>query len=217
MAFSAVLLGLAARWIGGRDGRAIFARVAAILAATNVAYHFPMRFIGLDLIAARAGSPEWGSRTIDAPTRRLLLADPEFWSRIVHHWLAMLIVVGLTMVWIAVRTVSRETKSSHVPESLPAGAAGGFRLILNGVALQMLAGPWVYLQLPIAKQDALLETNVAALGALFAGIAAAIGAACVAYGPALGETLTPSGLKRRALLATALLVTTWCCMVVVGR
>ncbi len=84
------------RWRGHR----FWHRALAVLAATNLLYHFPTLFT---IISALSMRPQLSDLPLDGPLFRKMLLDVEVISRVAHHWLAAVAVAGTFAMWLATR------------------------------------------------------------------------------------------------------------------
>ncbi len=189
LAFSAIALTVAIVLTRRGRGQRWLVPVLLILAGTNLLYHLPLRFSIFNLMQSR------GLEMPDGLTRAIkyqLLAEPQLWSRLIHHWGAMFVAAGLAWLWIR-----RGTKNT------------GAILIMMGVAAQFISGPWLLFTLPVERQDQYLGDSLMTMACLGTGIAAAFLAMLPAFGLAFDTTAIDVVQKRRRWLATGLLVIAW--------
>ncbi len=121
----------------------------AVMAATDMIYHFPPLWT---IVAVAARRSEWASVVIDSNRYRHLLVDPEVASRVVHSWLAGAAVTGVAVMVLAVTSGRRRGEEAAAS---PIVTAGGW-IALIATTLQMAAGVCVLLALPATARDPLL-------------------------------------------------------------
>ncbi|HWC89701.1 MAG TPA: hypothetical protein VG433_08600, partial [Pirellulales bacterium] len=195
--------------------------ILAVLAATDLAYHFPPLFSMLALLASR---PELADVELTSQVNRSLMLDPQIMAMVLHVWLAATAVTGASvMLLVAGRlpTVAQAPPAAALANSIaaaPAGSApdaaaqGIARMAagwaLGATVLQLPVGVWVLLTLPDRGQSALLGSDMVATLLFVASLAAVLGLlhhlAAVALGDALrGQVRRAAGL----MLAVVLLMT----------
>jgi hypothetical protein len=134
-------------WERARNQR-FWHRLLAILAATNLLYHFPPLFTMLSLMNTR---PELGAAVLDRALYVQLLTDPELMARVAHHWLASLATAGGVLLLLA----APRDRTAEQPGS-DSTALFAARVALVATTLQLPAGLWLLLQLPSTAQTRLL-------------------------------------------------------------
>jgi hypothetical protein len=168
----------------------------AVAAATNLLMHFPALFVIVSVVDSRA---ELQSAPIDSAEFRRLLVDGEVLSRVVHVWLAAVVVTGAVLMKLGLRI------------SNDAAAAGATRLIRGGALvalaaslLQVPVGFWVTLQMPEAARAPLMGGDLWAMGLFLASLGLALVLMQILAAVALGDV----GLKpiHRSLAVLALLM-----------
>jgi hypothetical protein len=92
-------------------------------------------------------------------------------------------------------------------------AQDGALIVLLGVSVQFISGPWLLFLLPVTRQNNYLGEQFAAMVCLGTGIAAALLAMIPLFGLAFDTTAAASIQQRRRWLATFLLITSWVGMV----
>jgi hypothetical protein len=123
-------------------------RLLAILAATNLLYHFPPLFTMLSLMSTRPGL---AGDLLDRSLYVELFTDGETLARVAHHWLSSLATTGVVLMLLATR----------------AGAASGStvvfaaRVALAVTVLQLPVGVWLLLVSPAGAQSRLLGGEMA--------------------------------------------------------
>ncbi|MBL9124258.1 MAG: hypothetical protein JNG90_11540, partial [Planctomycetaceae bacterium] len=123
----------------------------AVVAGTNLVYHFPLLFTVVGLIAERGPA---------APASQPFVAwlrDPELLARVAHFCLASVAVTGAAVMLIA-RAQARDGRVSDADR----GAVWGAHLMLWPSLLQLPLGLYVLLQLPERSRDTLLGNDLAA-------------------------------------------------------
>ncbi|MDX1963216.1 MAG: hypothetical protein SFX18_08685 [Pirellulales bacterium] len=174
--------------------------VLNLLAGANTTYHFPLLFVMFSTLITTANLAN------DPLTRdlyRTLLGRADVWGRVIHHWGAMLLSVGVTLL--------------HMPQRLAtAGPTGemaalralrsGSQLALAAILLQILTGLTNLLLLPTNWQNLYLGESPLAACLLVAG---ALGSFAVlpglfelAFG---GNSLNDATVRSARRLGSALL------------
>jgi len=134
-------------WKAGvpRTARQIWLRrILGLLAATNLAYHFPLLFIAIGVYSTRALS--------ELVNFRAALVDPEIFSQFVHHLLASVAVTGVAMMVYALWLERARRPEVDVQRT----AIWGGRVALIPTLMQWLAGLYVLLELPARAREGLL-------------------------------------------------------------
>jgi hypothetical protein len=157
-------------WLPGKAGGSRWAMSArcliALLAATNLLYHFPILFaVASHLLEADQTT---GSRIGGAEFRRLMVAG-EAPALAIHVVLASLAVSGVVLSGLALRW-QREGQEAEAAKL----ARWGGRWALVPSLLQLPVGLWTLLMLPAAAQSQIMgETTLGAL-LLVGSLAAAL-------------------------------------------
>jgi hypothetical protein len=148
--FSLVLMGVyaaivargAPRGLAGKLGRASI----AILAGTNLLYHFPVLFI---VISEVAGGYIEVPEKVDAAIFRSLMTESSVLARSVHFWFASFAVTGVSLITYG-KWLLRKDESKDVGSRI---AVWGARIALVPTVLQILVGVWVLGVLPPLMQQ----------------------------------------------------------------
>jgi hypothetical protein len=127
--------------------RRLWHRLLAIVAATNLLYHFPPLFVMLSVVSSR---PDLADLPYDHQAYLRLWADAEVLSRVMHHWLASAAVAGTATALFAWR-MSRRDSTNDVRRLV----AGGAKIALIASGLQVPVGIWVLAELPAMSRNAL--------------------------------------------------------------
>lgn len=208
LVFSLALLAISAfawNWFAKRNGRKWLQRTLAVLAGTNLIYHFPPLFAAISLVAS---TPKyWGQPLTSAEFRKLLFA-PQVLSQSVHIWLASFAVVGVLLMFYALK-LRKKTRAANDLGPQPAIVAGwGAWLALVPSVLQLLVGAWVLLTLPQGEQGRLMGGSLPATIIFALGILAALRLMHLLAVIALGERAPKQIVSAIVmLLLTVLLMT----------
>jgi hypothetical protein len=202
--FSLVLIAAWWWWLpgksGGSRGQMVGRSFLAVLAATNLLYHFPILFS----VATQLGdaAPASGERLTSAAFRRLMISGVTP-ALAIHVTLASLAVSAMLLIGLADRYGSRgeQTRASRI-------ARWGSYWSLAPSVLQLPVGLWVLASLPETLQQQLMGTDTVATLLLVLAIAAALWLINDLVHISLGE-LSRSILMRAmtAMLLTVLLMT----------
>jgi hypothetical protein len=176
-------------------------RALAVLASTNVLYHFPTLFT---IVSALSMRPQLADLPLDAPLFRKMLVQGEVVSRVVHHWLASLAVAAVFAMWLAAKKSQSPDPGGSGDRSAAAIVKQAARMALSATTAQVAVGIWVLLTLPAAMENQMLGEDWLAT-ALFGGsIVAALGLMHHLSVIALGDV--SRRLVGRAALLIALVV-----------
>ncbi len=150
LVFSLALMGLHYAWWKARPqcpgwerGARIF---VALLASTNLLYHFPVLF---GVIESTATSATPTGEVITSAEFRGYLSDSQLLSRVTHFLLAALANCGLMLLGLALRMHRRNPQNSDYEHSdARRMAIWGGRLALVPTLLQIPTGLWLTATLP---------------------------------------------------------------------
>lgn len=156
-------------------------RVLAVLAATNLLYHFPpMMVVIAEIAAGQLAAPG----VIDAAAYRELVYTPEVAARSVHHIFAAVALAGLygaALAW--GRMDAGKANEADVTDANRVGSWAGC-LALGAALLQVPVGIWVLLNMP--NNRVLMGDDLLATGMFIAAVIAALGLmqhiAAIAFG-----------------------------------
>ncbi|HUY35685.1 MAG TPA: hypothetical protein VMV69_23275 [Pirellulales bacterium] len=117
-----------------------------LLAATNLAYHFPPLFAVIGVYCTRP--EQWGDQR---PFIKMLV-DPEVLARTLHHLLAAFAVTGAMLA-----TLTRPfAHAGLLDEARGRVAVWGGRIALAAVVGQIMSGTYLLFELPAASRERLL-------------------------------------------------------------
>jgi hypothetical protein len=170
----------------------------AVLAATNLVYHFPPLF---SAIASLERQTNAAAGELSYLEFLRLQMQPEVLWRVAHFLLAALAVCGTMLLAEAVRLLKRQAEQNAFRV-----ASWGARIALVAVALDVLAGMALLLALPAAERGRLVGGDWLATSLLAGGVAASLGLLHHLGGIALGETSRAELLRAIGLLALVLLL-----------
>ena len=191
------------RWRGHR----FWHRVLAVLAATNLMYHFPPLFTVISILSARPDL--WGTE----PNYLELMVLPESVARIGHQLSAAVVVTGVAVMFLAVRRGNSPEGTSDAV-GVTAWCA---RLALVFAVVQIPTGTYLLVKIPRDSREQLLGGDPVALGLFAAAVIAALWLMHTLAAVAWGETgggavwrcaaltvivfLLMAGMRHRARLA----------------
>jgi hypothetical protein len=155
-------------------------RLLAVLAATNLMYHFPPLFTMISTLSMR---PDLKGRVLDVALYRKLLLDGETLSRVVHHWLAGAAIAAVAAMLLGVggwACGERSRSGLGIGDSNGTAQRAGIvraaaRVALGATMLQIAVGVWVLLAMPSAMQSQLLGEDWLATALFGTSIIAALG------------------------------------------
>ncbi len=205
LAFSVLLLAIVWGWwrkSPGQTGARVGRSLLAILAATNLMYHFPPLFV----LVGKLASGELASTTDahDVPFTRLMWQG-EVLALTVHFWLASLAVAGVALAVAAVRLAAHDSTQAPAAANL---AVWGGRLALVPTLLQIPVGLWVMMQLPPLRQSQLMGRDVPGSVLLAGGVLGALWLLHVLIGMAVGEANRKAVRRSLVLLIVVVVLMT---------
>ena len=149
----------------------------ALVAATNLLYHFPPL---LTVMAASLDSlaDVENIQRITSAEFRALIAQPLVIAKTLHFVFAAIAVTGAWVMLTNTKSLASLTpETSSDPESLadqPAKRAAMFAVA--GMSMQMLIGMWLVVAVPAKEQSAIMGGDPVAAGLLLFGIVLSLGA-----------------------------------------
>jgi hypothetical protein len=166
--FSAVLMSVHWWWWrrspsstrAGRSARIVI----ALLAGTNLLYHFPVLFC---VITEMIHTGDLAGSTIDASAFRQRMMQGAVWARSLHFAMGAVASCGAALIIYALSLRGAEPDQRRV-------AAWGGRWALVPTLLQIPVGLWVLTRLPAAAQQRLMWQDWWAMGSLGAGLVLAL-------------------------------------------
>jgi hypothetical protein len=202
--FSLVLMILWWLWLprqsGAGRGASIVRGLLALLASTNLLYHFPTMFS----VAGRlydAGQASGGR--IGPSEFRALMAQAETPAVAVHFVLASVAVAGVMLLGPALRALRR----GNDDEAAKLARWGG-RWALAPSLLQLPVGLWALATLPAAAQARIMGSDTTGTLLLIAALVAAVWLMRELAGVAMGEVARPVLIRTMAaMLITIVLMT----------
>ncbi len=195
----AIYLGLARRGDEGRGrGQLAFQILAALLAGTDLVYHFPPLFAVIGVLGTRPFESTGTIRFVQA------IVDPEVMAVVLHFLLASLTATGLAMAVVVGRRVDR-----YATADAQRLIAWGGRIALAATVGQLPAGLWLLFQVPSEARDALFGEDALAAGCFLLALLATVGLLHHLATVAFGDTS-----RRQVHVALVLLTLTVVSMVV---
>jgi hypothetical protein len=205
----------------GLSRRPVVSAVLAVLAATDLMYHFPPLFSILGLMSSR---PELIGRELTGALYRELLIDPEVMAMVLHVWLAAVAVTAVAIMRSvermpddivpgattgpagadaqAVHSMSADstavTSAASASVATPSIATTAARFALGATLLQLPVGMWVLFTVPDRPRDALLGADVSATLLFVLSLVAALGLVHHLAASALGDASGPQ-VRRKAV------------------
>ncbi len=201
--FIACLLGYIIWWkFSPRDRlwQRILHRLLAILAATNVMWHFPTLFGVVEALATDVGATE----EITKSEFRKLMYGPAILTLSFHTWFAMIATAGIVVMGYALRPL-RGTPTDEEAGDARLVATTGARIALIVTVLQLPIGIWVMLSLPASQQNRLMGGDLMATGAFGLAIILALGLMHFLAAVAMGKVTRKSIIFSMAMLSAVVL------------
>jgi hypothetical protein len=183
-------------------GRRFWHRLLAVMAATNVLYHFPPLFTMLSLMSSR---PELADATLDRSLYVELFTDGETLARVSHHWLSSLATAGVALMLLASRRDSKVQLETHKPSNdRPATFVA--RMALLATVLQLPTGLWLLMASPAKAQSQLLGGELSTTMLFATAIIAMVLLLHHLAVAALGDGSRSTAVKSAAFLLVVLLL-----------
>lgn len=199
--FSAVLLAAYAGWMTLRPvvGRPVYVArtMLAVLAATNLLYHFPPLFSML--AGAAAGQLEIGHVVNSAEFRRLL-GRGDVLALAVHFIIASFAVSGTLLLAFGAGLVGRPAADR------PRIAIGGGRIALVTTLLQLPVGVWLIVQLPANAQRRMMGEDPWSAALLIAALLTSFWLLHQLAAAAFGEVSRASARRTIVAMSTVVLL-----------
>jgi hypothetical protein len=202
LAFTTVCLALyAGLWNRLRE-RPWWHALLAVLATTNLFYHFPPLMIVLGELSAQ---PEWISEPmITRPVFRSLLLRSELMGKVLHFGFASVGVSGAALMLLARWHASAEVSEDRRSALIRVGA--GIAFVASVV--QLAIGMWVLLELPTSAHNALMGDDWLGTVLFFLSIVAALGVLRAFASVAGGDTSGPAVSRSAVLLIIVVVLMT---------
>ena len=121
----------------------------AVLAATDLMYHFPPLFAILNLLTTRV---ELSGQTLTGTLYRTLLLDPEVIAMVAHVWLAAMALTGVAVMRLAIQSGPRAPAAANADATVSIAA----RCALVASLAQLPVGVWVLFTVPERGRSALM-------------------------------------------------------------
>lgn len=192
------------RWCRSRSGLVRAGhRALAVLASTNLLYHFPPLMIVMTQLAT-AGSGPVASEPLDAEGFRQLAWHAEVLVSSLHFAVASFVIAG---VWAAVLG-NRLPGDDSGTAQLSVRASSGIALVAAG--LQFPVGLWLLLSLPSPRQRELMGAAITPTLGLFVSVLLAVGLLHLLASATFGESnrRTPRlALAVAACIVVAMVIT----------
>jgi len=200
--FSVALMAVYAWWWSKSPrvsrGKQIGHGSLAVLAGTNLLYHFPFFFLIVVHLAA-GGPPTSG--VVEAGVFRQLLINGAILTRVLHFWLACFAVTGVFLFLLSWR-LSREEPGTEAARRV---AVWGGRVAVVPTLLQLPIGIAVLMQLTTIQQQQVMGKNMTATLLFVAAVIFAFGLMHHLFSIALGDA-RPSLLARTAAMLVAVVL-----------
>ena len=193
-AYAAIVARGAPRGLAGKLGRACI----ALLAGTNLLYHFPVLFIVISEVAS--GYIEVPEK-VDAAIFRSLMKEPSVFARSVHFWVASFAVTGVSLIGFG-KWLLRQDETKGIGARI---AVWGARIALVPTILQILVGIWVVSVLPPLMQQRLMGSDLVVASAFGLSIIGALWLMHQLSAVAFGDT-RPRSLKMAIHLMYAVVI-----------
>ena len=202
LAFTAACLALYAGLWSRLRKRPWWHALLAVLATTNLFYHFPPLMI---VLAELSAQPEWISEPmITRPVFRSLLLRSELIGKLLHFGFASVAVSGASLMllarWHAGAEVAEDCRSALI--RIGAGIAFAASVV------QLAVGIWVLLELPTSARNALLGDDWLGTVLFFLSIVATLGMLRVLGGVAGGDTSQAAVTQSIVLLIVVVVLMT---------
>lgn len=194
LAFSLGCLAVYVRWRPTKRSGRVGHRLLALLAGTNLLYHFPALFTAVAVVAQRGVGGDVSFLS--------MLADAEVLARVAHYLMAAVAATGVFLLLAARRHCFRGAEEAINGRI----ARWGGRLALPAVLLQIPLGVYLLLVMPpLARQRLMFADPLAGL-LLAGGLIAALGLLHYLAAAALGGCSPAEARRAAALFGLTLLL-----------
>ncbi len=173
----------------------------AVLAATDLMYHFPPLFAMLNLLANRA---ELGGQTLTSTLYRALLLDPEVMAIVAHVWLAAVAVTGVTVMRLAIKS---DQPSADIANPSPIVSIAA-RWALAASLAQLPIGMGVLFTVPERSRGALMGGDMTGSLLFALAIVATLGLLHHLAAAAFGDVAPPQVYRSIVLIVSVVLLMT---------
>jgi len=202
LAFTAACLILyVAMWDRWR-GRPRLLAFVALLATTNLLYHFPPLMVVIGNLASRPELVQ--ADVVTRPVFRDLLVRPDLLAQVLHFIIASVAVAGIALMLFARRYQTMSQPGEPVDRLIAAGA----RVALVATLTQLAVGVWVLIQLPGVGRTALLGDDWLAGTMFFLSVLATFGVLHALAAVALGDTRGVAVRRAAVLMLTVVVLMT---------
>jgi hypothetical protein len=174
-------------------------RLLAILASTNVLYHFPPFFTMLSLMSMR---PELQAASLDRSLYVELFTDAETLARVTHHWLSSVTTSAVALMLLASRHSAVPPPGKHDVSSTTFAAC----IALFATILQLPVGMWLLFVSPTSAQSQLLGGDATSTVLFVTAILSMVLLMQHLAAVALGDTSKSATLKSALFLLIVLLL-----------
>lgn len=182
----------AAKW-GERSARIL----VALLASTNLLYHFPMLFA---VIEHTVSAGDAAGEPITSTDFRALIVQPTILSRAIHFVLAAIAMCGVMLLGYALRLQRRQANSADVQRV----AAWGGQIALIPSLAQLPVGLWLTATLNRPLQSAVTGNDLIATLLLLSSIALAIWMLQTLAAIAIGDSQRSKLVKAMVLMVVVI-------------
>lgn len=190
----------------GRWGRATL----ALLAGTNLVYHFPVLMV---ILARLATGEDATTEVLNSAAFRQRLFDPVVLARCLHFWLASFAVTGIWLLVISWRWQGRSTDPTSGASDNDGDAhqiaRWGARLALFPTLLQIPSGIWLLSTVPPLAQGRLLGGDLTATLAFGGSVLLALGLMHHLAAIGMGETSRSQLARAIGLLVAVVALMTY--------
>lgn len=146
--FSLVLMSVQVAWWQKRPELPAWQRgvriFIALLASTNLLYHFPVLFAVIEQLATTAAIQTDATEKISAAEFRAFLAQPAIVARSLHFLFAAIATCGIMLLGYALRMMRQKRDATDIQRM----AAWGGQIALVPTLLQIPVGLWLTVVLP---------------------------------------------------------------------
>jgi hypothetical protein len=201
--FSAVLMLAHVWWWKSRPAAKGWERGArmfvALLASTNLLYHFPTLFAVVEQLAT---SPAESTDRITASDFRVLLVQPAILSRSIHFVLAAIATAGIVLLGYALRLARRKGAEADVQQV----AAWGAQIALVPTLVQMPVGLWLAASLAPLEQASATGGDMITTCMLLGSIGLAIWLMQMLAAISIGDAERTKLIKAMALMVVIIVL-----------
>lgn len=185
--------------------RPVWHALLAVLAATDLMYHFPPLFAVVSSLSVR---PQLSPLPLDHALFWRVLLMPQTLAMVLHHWLAGISVAAMTAVLLNMVPTPGHWPAANGASPQVATSKWAGRVALAATLSQLAVGIWLLLAVPAGMQNALLGEDWLATGLFAVAVILALGLMHHLAMIALGDVRRGAIIRAAAMMFATILTMT---------